>query len=188
MADIAAQPILKLYRDAASTEPAPGGGSVTALCGMLGLALVLKALRISLKRREDAAEHLKADRALEALAAAMAEDADADVQTFTAFIEALRLPRGTPEEAAERSRLLEDAAFGATDAGLGALEHAQDAMRRARALAPLISRTMAPDLEAGLALLEVMRLNAVHNAEANIAGVKTPARHEALSQRLDALR
>lgn len=188
MTSLSRAPIEQLYADAASTEPAPGGGSVTALCGMLGVALVLKALRISLKHRDDAAEHAGADQALQGLARAMAEDADADAESFTAYINALKLPKGTPAETAERSGRLEEAAFFATETGLQALAHALEAMRQARALEPVVSRTMAPDLEAGLALLEAMRLNAAHNAEANIAGVKTPARRAALTERLNALR
>src|SRR5689334_4984205 len=79
-----------LYWRSASIEPAPGGGSVTALCGMLGVALVLKALRISLKRREDAADWHGADQALETLAESLAADADADAESFNAFILAVR--------------------------------------------------------------------------------------------------
>ncbi len=52
----------------------------------------------------------------------------------------------------------------------------------------MIGQQMAPDLDAGLALLEIMRSNAAHNAEANLAGVKDMATHAALAQRLAAAR
>jgi formiminotetrahydrofolate cyclodeaminase len=188
MPSLSRLPIEQLFADAASTEPAPGGGSVTALCGMLGVALVLKALRISLRRREDAADHAGTDAGLEALARTMAADADADADSFANYIRALQLPKGTEEEASERAFRLEEAALAATEAGLAAGENALEAVRQARAVQAVVSRTMAPDITAGLALLDVLRLNAVHNAEANIAGVKTPARREALSARLNALR
>ena len=184
MSRLAQEPISQLFAEAASIEPAPGGGSVTALCGMLGVALVLKALRISLKRREDAGRFQGADQALEQLAHAMADDADADAESFAAYIAAVRLPRSSPETTAARSEALQDAAVASTQAGLLALEHAAQATDQARALAEVIGAQMAPDLDAGLALLEVMRRNAVHNAEANLAGVKDEARRAALAGRL----
>jgi formiminotetrahydrofolate cyclodeaminase len=187
MTRLAEQSITQLYRDAGSTEPAPGGGSVTALCGMLGIALVLKALRISLKRREDGASFQGADTALEQLSAALAADADADAATFSGYIAAMRLPKGSREEAARRAGAIQDAAVASTQAGLEALEHAARAIAQAKALGPAISQQMAPDLEAGLALLALMRLNAVHNAEANLTGVKDEQVRDGLARRLEAL-
>jgi formiminotetrahydrofolate cyclodeaminase len=182
------QPVSQLYRTAASVEPAPGGGSVTALCGLLGTALVLKALRISLKRRADAEALGPAERGLEAVAERLADDADADAATFTAFIAALRMPKGSDPEAQARSKSLLAAAIASTEAGLEALEHVAQALGRTHALAGVISEQMAPDLEAGVALLEVMRRNAAHNAEANLASVKDETIRAALAERLARLR
>jgi formiminotetrahydrofolate cyclodeaminase len=188
MTHLAQESISQLYREAASIEPAPGGGAVTALCGMLGVALVLKALRISLKRRDDAARFRPADEALESLASSMAEDADADAEAYGAYIAAVRLPKEPAEAAAARSARLQETGIGSTEAALLALEHAALAMDQARALAPEIGQQMAPDLDAGLALLEIMRSNAAHNAEANLAGVRDAATHAALARRLAAAR
>ena len=188
MSILARRPIDELFEEAASTEPAPGGGSVTALCGMLGVSLVLKALRISLKHRDDGADFVAADASLAALAAQISADADADAESFSAFIAALRLPKGSPDEAEARKAKLQEAAVASTEAGLAALEHAVRAMAQARELAPVINQTMAPDLTAGLALLQVLHLNAVHNAEANLASVKAIDVHAALSARLERLK
>ena len=155
---------------------------------MLGVALVLKALRISLKHRDDGAQFAEADAALAALADHISADADADAESFSAFIAALRLPKGTPDEAATRKAKLQDAAVASTQAGLAALENTVQAMAQARQLTPVINQTMAPDLAAGLALLGVLRLNAVHNAEANLASVKAIDVHAALSARLERLK
>jgi len=180
--------VQELYRRSASIEPAPGGGSVTALTGMLGVALVLKALRISLKRREDAAAFQPADQALETIAARLAEDADADAASFAAFVAALRLPKATPDEAAERAARLEAAAVASTEAGLDALQHALEALDQTKRLGPAINDQMAPDIDGGVRLLEVLRTNAIHNAEANLASVKSVERRAELSRRLEALK
>ena len=184
MTKLADQPVRNIYSQAASTEPTPGGGSVTALAGMLGVALVLKALRISLKRREDAAEFLSADQALEQLAEALAADADADADVFEGYMAALRLDKAD----ASRAGRIDEAAAKATGVGLQALRNAVEAIDRCRSLEPIISRQMAPDLVAGLGLLDVARLNAVENAEANLASVKDPPTRAQLSERLAALK
>ena len=188
MSSLARRPIGQLFQEAASTEPAPGGGSVTALCGMLGVALVLKALRISIKHRDDGADFEQADASLAALAEHISADADADAESFSAFIAALRLPKGSPGEAEARKAKLQEAAVASTEAGLAALDHAVQAMAQARRLGSVINQTMAPDLVAGLALLGVLHLNAVHNAEANLASVKAADVHTALSARLERLK
>ncbi len=188
MSKLSSQTVDRLFEGAASIEPAPGGGAVTSLCGMLGIALVLKALRISLKRRDDAERFRPADEALEQLARMMAGDADADAEAYGAYIAAVRLPKEPAEAAATRSARLQQTGALSTGAALAALEHAAQAMDQARAIAPMIGQQMAPDLDAGLALLEIMRSNAAHNAEANLAGVKDMATHAALAQRLAAAR
>lgn len=184
MSRLVDQAVRDIYRNAASTEPAPGGGSVTALGGMLGVALVLKALRISLKRREDAAQFGPAEQALEQLAQALAADADADAEVFSFYMAALRMDKSDPSRAGR----IDQAAAQATEAGLQALQNALEGIERSRSLGPVISRQMAPDLVAGLGLLDVMRLNAIENAEANLASVKDPSTKSPLAERLAALK
>ncbi len=188
MTTLAARSFRELFAAAASTEPTPGGGSVTALCGMMGVALVLKALRISVRWRDDAGSFEAAASGLEDLASRIAAHADADAEAFAGFIAALKLPKATPQEAEARARGVDDASAHATDVALKALADADDAIRRSRGLDHAVSAQLRPDLEAGLALLEAMRLNAIHNAEGNIAAVKDAARREALAARLAALK
>jgi methenyltetrahydrofolate cyclohydrolase len=174
-----------LYAQAASTAPAPGGGAVTALCGMLGVSLVLKALRITLKKAEDAA--LKAaEPELDRLARALAEDADADASSFDAYIAAVRLPRATPEEAEARAAKLKAAAVQATQVALVALGHADEAIARAKAIGGWLTPRLAPDLAAGLQLLETARANPIQNARDNLGAAEGTAEYAGLAERLRA--
>lgn len=178
-------PVDTLFEQAASTQPAPGGGSVTALCGMLGVGLILKALRITLKRSDDA-ELKAAEPELERLARCLAADADADAASFTAYMVAALLPRETPEDAEARAAKLKAAAVLATEVALGAVDHSDEAAARARAIGDRLSPRMAPDLDAGLRLLAVTRSNALQNASDNIGAAEGAAEHAALSERLAA--
>ena len=172
-----------LYEAAADTHPAPGGGSVTALCGMLGISLILKAVRITLKKTEDAALSA-ADPELGRLADALGADADADASSFEDYMHALRLPRSTPEETEARKARMKAAAVLATEVALTTLDHADEAMARAKAIGDRLSPIMAPDLDAGLRLLDVTRSNAIQNARDNIAAAEGAAEYAALRERL----
>ncbi len=85
--------------------PAPGGGSIAALAGALGAALasmVANLTQTGAPELRQAAE--AAQKAKDALVLAVDEDTDA----FTAYMEARRLPAGTPEEKALRERAMQD--------------------------------------------------------------------------------
>jgi methenyltetrahydrofolate cyclohydrolase len=174
-----------LYAQAASTAPAPGGGSVTALCGMLGVSLVLKALRITLKKAEDA-ELKAAEPGLDRLARALAEDADADAASFDAYMAAVRLPRATPAEAEARAAKLKAAAVQATLVALAVRDHADEAIAGAKAIGGRLTPRLAPDLAAGLQLLEAARSNAAQNARDNLGAAEGTAEYAGLAQRLTA--
>jgi methenyltetrahydrofolate cyclohydrolase len=177
--------VADLFEQAGSTAPTPGGGSVTALCGMLGIALILKALRISIRRNEDRGSYAALDVELVRLADALAGDAEADEQAFQAYIDAAGLPRESEQEQQARAAALGRAAIVATDAALTTLRHAKEAFAISRDLEPAIKESIKADLVAGRELLKVVRSVAVENAETNLRSLKDEAERQRLSQALD---
>jgi formiminotetrahydrofolate cyclodeaminase len=177
--------VAELFEQAGSTAPTPGGGSVTALCGMLGISLILKALRISIRKNEDRDSYAAFDADLERLAGALAEDAEADERAFQAYIDAAGLPRTSEPEQRARAAALGRAAIAATDAALGTLRHAKDAFAVSRAIEPAIKASIRADLVAGRELLKVVRSVAVENAQTNLRSLKDEAERQRLSHQLD---
>ncbi|MBV8687208.1 MAG: cyclodeaminase/cyclohydrolase family protein [Alphaproteobacteria bacterium] len=165
-------PLAELFERAASTDPAPGGGAVTALTARLGIALILKALRISVRGSDESERHAGIDSRLTALAAAFAADADADGRAFDDYVRAARLPRASEAEAAERSEALRRAAVAATEAALATLRHARDAYAASVEMEAAVKASIRADLVAGRELLKVARLVAVENAETNLRALK----------------
>lgn len=114
------------FADELSSEsPAPGGGSVAALCGSMAAALAAMVPNLSVIWRDP-------PEARDAMSA-IAEEAqqhkdwfvlaiDADTDAFTKVIEANRLPSGTPEEKRAKEQALRDANRGATLVPLDVLE------------------------------------------------------------------
>ena len=184
---LAALSIEALFERASSREPTPGGGAVTALTGLLGIALVLKALRISLKSDEAREAHRAADEALSRLASAFSDDADADSAAFLAFIAALKLPRSGEDEKAERRARLGEAALGAARAALATADHAAAALEIVERIRPSIAMTIEADIIAGEALIRVAIRTAIENVEANLGSIADESARATLQERLDAL-
>ena len=187
MAELAGLSVRDIFEGAASTRPAPGGGAVTALTGMLGLALILKALRISLRKSDEADAWADLDARLGEIADALAADADADGAAFEAYVAAARLPRESEEDRSRRDSALARAAVTATEAALLTLDHAREAFALSVRAGPVVKASIAADLVAGRELLKVVRIVAVENAETNLRALRDGAERQRLADRLAAL-
>ena len=96
----------------ASREPAPGGGSVAALSGLLGVCLLEMVLNLTVGRSEfmGQAELLATKQTeLAALHSQVQELIDRDAMAFNTVIAAFALPKQTPEEKAARADAVQTA-------------------------------------------------------------------------------
>ena len=121
-----------------SDSPAPGGGSVAALCGALSGALssMVAALTWSKKGMEAvrpamAGHGQEGQRLKDWFLAAV----DRDTNAFNAVLAAGRLPKVAPDDAARRSAALEAANQAAALVPLEVLEASVEALRLARSVA-----------------------------------------------------
>jgi glutamate formiminotransferase/formiminotetrahydrofolate cyclodeaminase len=108
-----------------SSSPAPGGGSVAALCGALSASLVamVAALTWSKPGMEGARAAMNAAGSeAQALKDWFLLAVDRDTDAFNAVLAANRLPKKTPEEIAARARAIEHAGQGAARVPLEVLE------------------------------------------------------------------
>ena len=174
MTGLADVPVNRLYANAASTEPAPGGGAVTAMTGALGVALILKALRISARKLDDPSRISQSEAALEDVAARLFRGADADSAGFKAYVAASRMPRESDVQKAERIGALGRAAIAAAGAALATLEAGAEGLKLARKVEPFIAKNIIEDLMAGRELLRVTCAVAIANARANFGAIKDP--------------
>ena len=106
------KPVTDFLDDLASNLPAPGGGSVAALCGALGAALVSMVCNLTLGKK--GYEGVQADiEALcarsEALRHEMVDLLEADVAAYTAYSQTAKMPKDTDEQKAVRTAAMQDA-------------------------------------------------------------------------------
>ena len=118
--------------------PAPGGGSIAALAGSLGAALASMVANIT-HHKTNAAEKSKllqetaekAQDVKEKLLAAI----DADTDAFNTYLEALRLPSGTPEQKQHRLEKMQEGLRIAIDVPFQTAALSFEAMKLARTMA-----------------------------------------------------
>jgi glutamate formiminotransferase/formiminotetrahydrofolate cyclodeaminase len=161
-------------RETASESPAPGGGSVSAAMGAFGAALATMVANLSAHKRgwdgrwkefSDVAE--KGQAVMNELVALV----DEDTAAFNRIMDALGLPKGTPEEKAARAAALEEATLYAATVPLRTMEASLKALPLALEMARNGNPASASDAGvAALAALAAIR-GAALNVRINAAGL-----------------
>jgi glutamate formiminotransferase/formiminotetrahydrofolate cyclodeaminase len=113
------------FVDLTSTDaPAPGGGSVAALCGAMAGALAAMVANLTVGKKaygEVEGEMMRAATAAQLIKDTFLRAVDADTRAFDSVLAAMRMPRGNDEESATRDRAVEDATRVAVEVPMGVL-------------------------------------------------------------------
>jgi len=125
------KPVTTFLDELASSAPAPGGGSVAALSGALGAALVSMVCNLTVGKEKYADVQEDIEVLLEkseALRKELTDLLEEDVRAYTAYSKAAKMPRQTEEQKAERATAMQEALKGATDVPLRIAEAAVKVM------------------------------------------------------------
>jgi len=110
--------ITEFIDELASDSPAPGGGSVAALCGALSCGLSSMVCRLTLGKKgyenvQDDIDGLLVK--LEQKRVTLTKLIDVDTEAFNRVMASYKLPKETDEEKAARSKEIQDSMKGAAD-------------------------------------------------------------------------
>jgi glutamate formiminotransferase len=155
----------------AASTPTPGGGSVSALAGALAAALGEMVCDLSLGKKSVAAHHVQVKDALGRLTELRNQlelQVDHDAASYDAVVAALRKPKATEAEQAERARAIEEASKSAALVPLATAEMAFDVRRRVQELLGVTFAGAASDLAVALGMSEAAIKGAVVNVRANL--------------------
>jgi len=99
----------QFLEELSSVNPTPGGGSVAALSGAMGAALVLMLMALSQKKvdQELRDRFLEISEETEILKATLIELVDKDAESFQKVMEAYKLPKNNEEEKRIRSTIIQ---------------------------------------------------------------------------------
>lgn len=105
----------------ASKAPTPGGGGASAYCGALASALASMVGNLTVGKKTYAAVEEEIVQTLNELSVVrdeLIELIDGDAQAFEPLAKAYSLPKSTPEEAAHKEKVMQEALVGAIEAPL----------------------------------------------------------------------
>jgi len=158
----------------ASADPVPGGGSAAAVAAGLAASLVVMVARLSGDRpryETYAATHARGLAAGERARQRFMELADEDAAAYSEFAAALKLPRESDEERAERRDLMQAAARAASEVPLLVVRECHRLIREIEALAGRSNLNAASDLDVAALLTQAAARGARANVLINLPSV-----------------
>jgi methenyltetrahydrofolate cyclohydrolase len=167
---------VKEYLDVLKSDsPAPGGGSVSALTGAQGLALMLMVADLTLAKEKYVDEHALCQQVKAEglpLFQSMSEAVDKDTDAYNMVFAAYKLPKETDEEKAERSKAIREANVVATQVPFEVMTHSYEGLKLVSTLVNHSNSNAASDLGVAAACLETAVKGAWLNVSINLPGVK----------------
>ena len=186
-----AQMTLLEFADEVSTDsPAPGGGSVAALCGSLGAALtsMVAALTHGKKGMEDRRPEMdRVARAAQEYKDAFRRDIDDDTSAFKRVMDAMRMPRKSDEQKSARATAMEDANRGAVEVPLGVLRRCGELLPLVAAVADRGSRASLSDAGVAAMVAGAAAEGAYMNVRINLPGIQDNSFREDVRSEADRL-
>jgi formiminotetrahydrofolate cyclodeaminase len=165
------KPLRDLLNAFSSADPTPGGGSASALASAIGASLLTMVASLPKTRsgtEEDRAALAAAAAALAGVRHQLAEAIDADTAAYDQVIAAIRQPKASAAEQAERKAAMQRALGGATDVPLTVMRWSVAALRHAETVAAHGHRAAASDVGVAVALLRAGFDGARLNVRANL--------------------
>lgn len=174
----------QLRDQAASTDPTPGGGSVSIVTATLGIASIHKGVIVSLKKSEVGSARyrslLEISSGASALMVSLSELADADSLAFQCYLEACALPRTTEAEKTFRKAAREAGLVRATQIPLQAAAEMGRGLAFVEAAEKLVDMHVRSEVLAGEVLLRASIKSVLLSVDANLSGIPDTALRDAL--------
>ncbi len=164
--------------ETASESPAPGGGSIAAYVGTLGVALGTMVANLSAhKRGWDDKWELYSNWAVkgEAYRKQLLHLVDEDTNAFTKIMDAFGLPKGSNEEKTARTQAIQDATKYAIEIPYKVMETSFNSMEVMKAMADMGLKASISDAGVGALCARTAVRGAYLNVKINTGGLKDQA-------------
>ncbi len=176
--ELAGKTVAAFVDEVSRDTPAPGGGSIAALAGSIGAALAAMVANLTVGKAEFASRYEE----LDALAAEAQEikdllmaAVDADTQAFNGVMDALRMPKDTPNQKAARNTALQAGYKHATEVPMQTARHCRKALDLCLRAARCGNDVMITDAGVGALVSLAGVMGAAYNARINLKSIKDAA-------------
>jgi formiminotetrahydrofolate cyclodeaminase len=174
----------------AEGTPTPGGGSVSAYCGVLAASLGQMVCSITIGKPKYAAVEPRLEEIaskLERTSARLRELIAEDAASFEAVLNAYRLPKDTEEQKEERTLEIQKALQCAIAVPLETAERSLDALKLLGELADIGTPNALSDVAVGAQLAQVAVKGASYNVGANLGSITDIESAEKTRDHMDAI-
>jgi len=180
---------IRVYLDDASAgTPTPGGGSIAAAAGALGMSMACMAANFTVGKKKFRTVEEQVRRELTACLEARDELLklmDEDTQAYATVSEAYGMPKNTPEQKTARTAAIQKALVVAMDAPLRAVRACRDALRAIANLVDIANPNLISDVGVAALLAEAALRAAKLNVEINLKFLKDQALVKATRQEIN---
>jgi glutamate formiminotransferase/formiminotetrahydrofolate cyclodeaminase len=169
------KPVRSFLDELASPAPAPGGGSVAALAGALGAALIsmVNNLTIGKEKYASVQDDIKALlKKSETLRKKLADLLEEDVAVYTQLSQTMKMPRDTEEQKTARARAMDRDLKAAADVPLRVAEACVAVMELCRPVAEKGNLNAVSDVGVGILMAEAGLRSAALNILINLGWIK----------------
>ena len=160
--------------ETASESPAPGGGSISAYVGSLGISLAAMVANLSSHKRgwDDRWEEFSnwAEQA-QLLKDQLLKLVDEDTNSFNAIMNAMRLPKGTTNEKNIRSKAIQDATHYAIEVPFKVMETSMETYPIIKAMSKIGNPNSVTDAGVGALCVRAAVHGAFLNVKINTSGL-----------------
>ncbi|MGR3309500.1 MAG: cyclodeaminase/cyclohydrolase family protein [Candidatus Brocadiales bacterium] len=172
------EPLEKYITDAAAGNPAPGGGSVSALVGVLGTTMAEMSANFTIGREKFKNVEPQAKQILEVCTKGR-EDlmvlVQKDTEAYGEVLNAYGMPKSSSEEKAARSKAIQRALTGAMEIPLVMARHCLKMLEAVHELVNIANPNLISDVGAAAIFTEAALRGAMLNVETNLVNLKDEA-------------
>jgi methenyltetrahydrofolate cyclohydrolase len=174
----------------AEGTPSPGGGSVSAYCGVLAASLGQMVCNLTIGKKKYAESEarlliIKPD--LERLSARLRELIAEDAASFEAVLGAYRLPKETDEQRVVRTETIQRALKNAVEVPLQTAELSLEVLMLLREIAEIGNSNALSDVAVGAQLAQTAVRGASYNIAVNLDSISNPEFVSATRRKMDEL-
>ncbi|MCK9444844.1 MAG: cyclodeaminase/cyclohydrolase family protein [Tissierellaceae bacterium] len=158
-----------------SDSPAPGGGSVSALAGMLGADLIGMVCSLTIGKKDFSqfdAELKEILKKVNDLSNKLRERIDLDTEAFNDVMKAFKLPKETPEEKSIRKEAIQMGYKSAVQSPLDIGKECLDVLKLGENMLGKFNLNAASDLGVGAEMAYSGLEGAIMNIEINLLSIK----------------
>lgn len=184
------KPVKSFLDELASSAPAPGGGSVAALAGALGAALISMVNNLTIGKekyagvQDDISALLKKSESLRKKLADLLEE---DVTAYTRLAQTMKMPRDTEEQKTVRAKAMDRDLKAAADVPLRVAEACVSVMELCRPVAEKGNVNAVSDVGVGILMAEAGLRSAALNVLINLGWIKDAQYVSETRKKLDTL-